>query len=481
VLPPLLGNQEHRHPESAAAVVEELNRSLRQAADEDGALVLAVDEFARDEGLRRWHDPALWYRAKQEVHPAMSPIFGEQMARLLAAQLGQSRKCLVLDLDHTLWGGGIGDDGLEGIIVGQGSAAGEAHLGFQLYAKNLMARGVVLAVCSKNEEANALLPFEQHTEMALRREHIACFVANWEDKATNLRRIAKALNLGLDSLVFVDDNPAERALIRRELPMVAVPEMPEDPAEYVRVLSRAGYFEAVGITPEDRQRVAQYAANANREAARIAGEAATDLTSYLAGLQMELEWKPFDSAGRARIVQLINKTNQFNLTTRRVHDRDIERAIDNHGLLGLQFRLKDVYGDNGMIGVILCEPASADRMRAEGFAVEHVSAGDLCVDLWLMSCRVLGRQVEEAMMNILVEQAVIRGAGRIFGQYIPTPKNTMVRDHYGRMGFDLVGASSAGSTLWSLDVTRYEPREARIACVRGHPMPREFVAQNDAD
>jgi FkbH-like protein len=461
--PPLLGNQEHRLTTSPAALVEQINAGLRRAADEQGVSVLALDSFVREEGIRRWYDPALWYRAKQEVHPAMSPLYGEQVARIAAALVGHSRKCLVLDLDHTLWGGGIGDDGLDGIVLGQGTAAGEAHLELQRYAKRLMERGVVLAVCSKNDEANALLPFEQHPEMVLRRSDIACFVANWEDKPANLRKIARELNLGLDALVFVDDNPAERGLVRKELPMVAVPEMPEDPAEYVRVLAGAGYFEGLGVTDEDRERAAQYAANARREAGRAAAAiegAATDLQSYLAGLRMELEWKPFDAAGRTRIVQLINKTNQFNLTTRRRTEAEIERLGQQPPALTVQFRLKDIYGDNGMIGVIIAAPAA-------GIGLPGATAADRVIDTWLMSCRVLGRQVEDAMMNVLAQQAKASGVGRIFGQYIPTVKNGMVREHYARMGFELVETTPDGATIWVLDLAACSPKETQIVCVDG--------------
>ena len=461
VFAPLLGNQEHRLAGSPVALVEEINAGLRGAADAEGVSVLALDVFAREDGVRRWHEAGLWHRAKQEVHPAMSPVYGEQVARVVGALVGQSRKCLVLDLDQTLWGGGIGDDGLEGIELGQGSAAGEAHLEFQRYVKGLMERGVVLAVCSKNDEANALLPFERHPEMVLRCGDIACFVANWEDKAANLRRISRTLKLGLESLVFVDDNPAERGLVRKELPMVAVPEMPEDPAEFVRVLAAAGYFEVIGVTSEDRERAAQYAANAKREAARAAAEggagAGTDLAGYLAGLRMELGWGAFDAAGRGRIVQLINKTNQFNLTTRRRTEPEVMRLMEDGSAMTMQFRLRDIYGDNGMIGVIVAGPAGGSGML-------RASADDLVIDTWLMSCRVLGRQVEEAMMNLLVGQAKARGMRRIFGEYIPTAKNAMVREQYARMGFELVETAADGTTVWALDVESYRERVTQIAC-----------------
>jgi FkbH-like protein len=322
----------------------------------------------------------------------------------------------------------------------------------QRYAKSLMRRGVVLAVCSKNDEANALLPFEQHPEMELKREDIACFVANWEDKATNLRHIANTLKLGLDSLVFVDDSPAERGLVRRELPVVAVPEMPVDPADYVRVLASAGYFEGVCVTAEDRERAEHYAANVRRNSAAV--QSATDLPAYLSGLRMELEWRSFSAADRVRIVQLINKTNQFNLTTRRRSETEVERLTTSDEALTLQFRLKDIYGDNGMIGVIVAEPITEmEKLPGIKFG-QH----DLLVSTWLMSCRVLGRQVDEAMMNVLAEQARNRGVLRLFATYVPTAKNEMVREHYARMGFSALGASADGTTWWGLDIPSFQPR-----------------------
>jgi HAD superfamily phosphatase (TIGR01681 family) len=307
--PASFGNNEHRLPRSRARAVELLNERLRGLADKEGIDLLALDAAATRNGVEAWHDPALWYRAKQDVHPGAAPFYGDLLGRLLAAQQGLARKCLVLDLDNTVWGGVIGDDGLHGIVVGQGSALGEAYLGFQAYARGLARRGVILAVCSKNDEANALEPFEKHPEMLLKRSDIACFIANWTDKATNLKTIAKQLNIGLDSLVFADDNPFERNIVRRELPTVAVPELPEDPAFYESCLADAGYFEGLHLTEEDLDRSRQYQANLKRETLK---SSVTDMSSYLQSLNMELRWRHFDSIGLQRIVQLINKTNQFN-------------------------------------------------------------------------------------------------------------------------------------------------------------------------
>ena len=322
--------------------------------------------------------------------------------RQVAARQGRSFKCMVLDLDNTLWGGVIGDDGLDGIILGQGSAHGEAFIDFQRFVIDQAHRGVILAVCSKNDEANALLPFERHPEMVLKRSHIACFVANWGDKPNNLREIAKRVNIGIDSLVFVDDNPYERNIVRRELPMVAVPELPEDPALYASCVAAGGYFEAVSLTPEDLERSSLYQANLQREALQASS---TDVAGYLASLRMELLVKPFDQTGAQRIVQLINKTNQFNLTTRRYSDEKVAALIGAEDAITLQLRLIDCLGDNGIIAIIIAVRDPAGEPNA------------FAIDTWLMSCRVLGRQVEEASMNVLARVALRRGATALLGEY----------------------------------------------------------------
>jgi len=416
--PALMGSNEHRLPASSLAAVRRLNALLRQRADDQGVDLLALDDCAAEHGLRAWHDPALWHKAKQDVHPLAAPYYGDLVARLLAAAQGRSAKALVLDLDNTLWGGVIGDDGLAGIALGQGSARGEAFAAFQRYARDLGRRGVILAVCSKNDEANALEPFEKHPDMVLRRSDIACFVANWTDKPANLRMIAETLNIGLDSLVFADDNPAERAIVRRELPMVAVPELPADPTLYAACLAEAGYFEALSLTPEDLARAEQYQANARR--AGMAASA-TDLPAYLRSLEMRALWGRFDRVGQARIVQLINKTNQFNLTTRRVTEAEIAALIDDERALTLQIRLLDIFGDNGVIAIVI--------------GLFEAGSRDLVLDTWLMSCRVLGRGMEEETLNLVADQALALGAQRLIGVYRPTAKNAMVKDHYARLGF----------------------------------------------
>jgi len=435
VFPDLAGQNEHILPGSPAAAVGRLNQSLRAAAAEAGVHLVAVDSQAARDGIAYWTSDTVWHRAKQEILVSAGPVYGDLVMRLLAARFGRSAKCLVLDLDNTLWGGVVGDDGVEGLTLGQGSAEGEAFVAFQSHARDLAARGVILAVCSKNDETNALAPFERHPEMILKRSDIACFVANWDDKATNLRRIAESLNIGLDSLVFVDDNPFERNLVREQLPAVAVPEVSEDPSTFARCLADAGYFEALTVTEEDRARGRQYQANAAR--ASMAG-AANDIGGYLAGLEMKLVWRRFDQIGLPRIAQLINKSNQFNLTTRRYSEADVRQMIDDPAVAGVQLRLADRFGDNGMIAVAIL------RRR-----------GDLAViDSWLMSCRVLGRKVEEATLAILAAEARRWGAKKLRGEYRATPKNGMVKDHYAKLGFTPI-SGDAGSDWFELDLAGY--------------------------
>ncbi len=439
VHPPLLGSNEARLPGSRAAAIAALTDAVRRAAEDDAVDVLAMGARAATDGIRAWYDPALWHRAKQEISPAAAPMYGELVMRLVAARQGRSAKCLVLDLDNTLWGGVVGDDGLEGLVLGQGSALGEAYVAFQDYARELSRRGIILAVCSKNDEANALEPFARHPEMVLRRADIAAFVANWNDKATNIRAIAQELNIGLDALVFIDDNPFERALVRQELPMVMVPEVSDDPTFYARTIADAGYFEALEITDDDRARSGQY--QGNRERAALMASA-TDLPSYLRGLDMRLIWRRFDTIGLARTVQLINKTNQFNLTTRRYTDAEVLAIMQDSRSFGLQLRLLDRFGDNGIIAILIGRMQDDDALQ---------------IDTWLMSCRVLGRQVEPTSLNLIAAEA-----RRLIGEYLPTKKNGMVKDHYEKLGF-----ARRGDGRFELDLTTYVPADTFIDVSEG--------------
>ena len=442
----MFGSFDRLVPGAPRRVISHINDSMAQAANDEQVFWLDVAAQCARDGLDSWFDPARWLQGKMEIAPQAAMAYGELAARLIAAQRGKSRKCLVLDLDNTLWGGVVGDDGIEGIVLGQGSALGEAHVSLQQYAKALNERGIVLAVCSKNDEETARLAFEKHPEMHLKLADIAVFVANWQDKVDNLISIADRLNIGLDALVFVDDNPVERARVREALPPVAVPELPDDPAQYVPCIAAAGYFEAVTFTADDQQRTRQYAANAERNI--VLGQATT-IEDFLRDLDMRIEFGPVDSVNLARVTQLINKTNQFNTTTRRLTAHEITAYANDPGNLSLQFRLRDRFGDNGLVSaIIMClnktEPHSLDMLN------------------WVMSCRVFGRQLEDEIMNIVVE--AVRGIGvrTLFADYVPTGRNKVISELFSGLEFSKFSDCNDGSITWKLDVADYRTRKTFI-------------------
>jgi FkbH-like protein len=432
----LFGSLDFRLAGTRRARVERFNRALAEslAATED--LLFDVAGLAEAVGLAEWHDPVQWHLAKLPFSQPRVPLYADHVARLLAALRGKSRRCLVLDLDNTIWGGVVADDGLENLVLGPGDPAGEAFLEVQRTALELRARGVVLAVCSKNSDAIAALPFRAHPEMLLRERDVAVFQANFEDKASNLKAIADALGLGVDALVLLDDHPAERAQVRAALPEVAVPELGDDPAYFPRTLWAAGYFEAAAFSEEDRQRADMYRDNAQRVAVR---ERIADLDVYLESLNMVVQFAPFDAIGRARIAQLVNKSNQFNLTTRRYTSAEIQQLEERADYWTLQVRLADQFGDSGMISVVICKKAP----EVWEF------------DTWLMSCRVLGRRVEEAVLAEVAAGARAAGARRLLGRYVPTPRNELVREHYRKLGFVQAAEAADGSTVWTLELASY--------------------------
>ena len=441
VFEPIFGSYDRIAPASPARVIDRLNDLIAQSARDDGvALIDAARACARD-GVDAWFDRARWLQGKMEIAPQAAGHYGELIARVVAALRGRSRKCAVFDLDNTLWGGVLGDAGIEGLVLGEGSAAGEAYLELQRYARRLKERGVILAVCSKNDPILAEQAFSRHPEMVLKRSDIACFIANWKDKAENLRDIAQILNIGLESLVFIDDNPAERSRVREAFPMIAVPELPEDPAHYVHALADGGYFEAVSFTREDSARAASYAANAQRDALR---SAAQSMDEFLRGLDMEVTYGPVGSLELERATQLINKTNQFNTSGRRYSAAEVAQLAADPDSVTLQFRLADRLGDSGLVSVMIL------RLSAAGVA-------DL--DIWVMSCRVFGRQLEDEAMNIAVEHVRSRGVETLSARFVPTARNGVICDLFRNLGFELMSGSSAeGEQLWRLSIAKYEER-----------------------
>jgi FkbH-like protein len=402
----------------AIDVVRRTNDALRAALPE-GAWLVALDEISGSEGRRDFYDRRALHWTRDPFSDVGRVALARHVVAGIRALTSGPRKALVLDLDNTLWGGVVGEVGVHGVALGS-TPEGEAFLAFQWYVKGLAARGVLLAVCSKNNPEDALEPFASHPNTVLRADDFAAFEASWDPKVDGLRRIADALRLGLDSLVFFDDNPAERDLVRRALPEVAVIEVPAEPAEFVRALEEALVFETVALTAEDSRRSAMYASERRRRAEGPPDGDAVE--EHLRGLEMVASIAPLNEADLPRAVQLLGKTNQFNLTTRR-HGADRVRAfMEGPRAVARTLRLRDRFGDHGLVGLLLAEP-SADDART------------LVVDTLLMSCRVIGRTAEHALVAHLLAEACAMGYETVRGLYRPSAKNGQVRALWPAMGF----------------------------------------------
>lgn len=361
-------------------------------------------------------DPRSWFESKQPCSPDLLVDLSREFALTVAARHRAAKKVVVVDLDNTLWGGIIGDDGLEGIELGDTSPRGEAFKTMQRFILSLTQRGLLLAVCSKNEIQAAEEPFLKHPEMVLKKEHFVAFKANWRPKADNIREIAAELNLGLDSFIFIDDNPAEVELVRQLVPEVSSVLLPDDPADFVPFLQETRLFEVRSITAEDSARNEHY--RINIEAKKLAA-AAPDLKSYLRSLEMTGTIRKFRKEDVPRLAQLIGKSNQFNLTTRRRSEGEVLQVMADPDKRAFSVRLKDRFTDHGLIAILILD--------IKGDTAE--------IETWLMSCRVLGREVEEFCINEIFRIAKQAGAREVLGRYLPSPKNAMVADLYLRMGF----------------------------------------------
>jgi FkbH-like protein len=407
-------------------------------------LINDIHYLSAQVGLEAWYGHTYWYNFHMAVTPAATVALARNIAGIIKAVFGKSKKCLVLDLDNTLWGGVVGDDGAQNLILGRDHPVGEAFLDFQRYVKTLQRRGVILAVCSKNELENAKAGFS-HPDSILRVEDFSAFKANWNPKPDNIREIAAELNIGLDSIVFLDDNPAERALVANQLPEVATPEIGNSVSRFAEILESEHYFEAYKLVQEDLERVGYYSSNAQRSAAQATF---ANYDEYLLSLEMEAEIAPFAPVYLERITQLINKTNQFNLTTRRYTSAEVEAIAHDPGHITLYGRLADRFGDNGLVTVL----------------IGHIAGEVLEIDLWLMSCRVLNREMELSMFDAVVEACQARGLSRILGTYIPSKKNALVADHYRKLGFRAVEEDPGSQSSWSWDVPEtYSPASRSIS------------------
>ncbi len=430
-----LGNADFTDHRGRVRFVNMLNERIgAEARGRKGLYVHDLNYQASCYGLSRWADRGAWHSYKLAFASEAMPVVAHSISAMVKAIWGRAKKCLVLDLDNTLWGGVIGDDGVNGIRIGKETAEAEAYTEFQRYLKGLAARGVLLAVCSKNDRANALSGLA-HPDSILKEEDFTAIMANWDPKHLNIEEVAKAVNIGLDSLVFVDDNPAEREIVRAQLPDVSVPEIASQVEQYLPILEGAGYFESVAISEEDLSRAQTYKENSQRESQRARFR---NYGEFLDSLKMKAEIAPFSQLYLDRIHQLTNKTNQFNLTTRRYSREEMEQVLGNKNHIAFYGRLYDRFGDNGLISVVDAE------VRGEEAEIR----------LWLMSCRVLKRGMEHAMMDALVAECARRGVRRIVGKYLKTPKNQMVENLLGDLGFQLQSKSDVGDSVWHFEAFR---------------------------
>ena len=370
------------------------------------------------------------------------PYVASRAIDIVSALRGQFKKCLILDLDNTVWGGVIGDDGLEGIQLGHGLGIGKAFTEFQMWVKKLKQRGIIICVASKNNEETAKEPFEKHPDMVLKLDDIAVFQANWETKVDNIRTIQSILNIGFDSMVFLDDNPFERNMVRENIPGITVPELPEDPGEYLEFLYGENLFETVSYSGTDKDRTKQYQVEAQRVSLQ---KTFTNEADFLKSLNMVSVVSGFTKFNTPRVAQLSQRSNQFNLRTVRYTEADIEALAADKNVIDLSFTLEDKFGDNGLIAVVIMKKQDEET---------------LFVDTWFMSCRVLKRGMENFTLNTMVEQAKAKGYKRIVGEYLPTPKNKMVEAHYPNLGFKTV--NDVTTAQYVLDVETYNPRECYI-------------------
>lgn len=443
----LLGNQDSADCHGRTWYVNRLNaRFAEYAQKHDNFFLNDLNYQAAVYGLDQWSDPFYWHMYKYAMCFKAIPWMAHNVANIIKSIFGKNKKSLVLDLDNTLWGGIVGDDGPENLEIGQETSMGQVFTEFQSYVKLLKEYGVMLNVASKNEEENALAGLN-HPEGVLRPSDFILIKANWEPKSKNLLEIAAELNILPDSLVFADDNPAEQEIVRQQAPEVTVPKMGR-PEEYIRMLDRGGYFEVTSLSEDDRRRSQMYQANLQRQQQQAFF---ADYGEYLRSLRMKAVIRPFEPMYMARIAQLTNKSNQFNLTTRRFTQAQIEEAAQDPGRITLYGKLEDKFGDNGVVSVVM---AKKDGKRAH-------------IELWLMSCRVLKRDMEEAMMDELIGRCSRDGIDTLYGYYYPTAKNGMVKDFYARFGFEKVSQDADGNTVWEYRIPdAYEGRNHVIEVER---------------
>ena len=434
----VFGNYANKIESSFLFQLRKLNYELMHFASRQSNFYLVdISTIQNQSGKNNFFQTSVYINTEMVLSLDVLPVIAAKTADLIAAMYGKFKKCLILDLDNTMWGGIIGDDGLENIQIGS-LGIGKAFSEFQYWIKKLKNRGIILAVCSKNTEWIAKEPFEKHPDMVLRLDDIAVFVANWENKADNIRQIQSILNIGFDSMVFLDDNPFERNMVRENVPQVTVPELPEDPADYLEYLYTLNLFETVSFSNEDAERTKQYQVEAQRT---VLQKSFANEDEFLQSLNMTSLVEPFNKFNTPRVAQLSQRSNQFNLRTVRYTEADIEQLSSAADYFTFTFNLADKFGDNGLICVII--------LKQEGSTT-------LFIDTWFMSCRVLKRGMENFTLNTITNFAKEKGFSLLKGEYLPTAKNEMVKDHYEKLGF------YPKDNFWCLDTIAYENKKCFI-------------------
>jgi FkbH-like protein len=435
----VFGNYAQKIESSFLFQLRKLNFELMTLAAQHSNLYLCdLSSIQNQIGKSNFFQSSIYVNTEMVLSLDALPIVASRTLDIIASLHGKFKKCVILDLDNTTWGGIIGDDGIENIQIGT-LGIGKAFSEFQYWIKKLKNRGIIVAVCSKNTESVAKEPFEKHPDMVLRLEDISVFVANWENKADNIRHIQSILNIGFDSMVFLDDNPFERNLVRENLPEITVPELPEDPAEYLEYLYPLNLFETVSFSEEDSERTKMYQIEAQRAKVQ---QKFTNEEDFLQSLNMVSLVEPFNKFNQPRVAQLSQRSNQFNLRTIRYSDADIEKigASENH--FTFTFTLEDKFGDNGLICVIILKKENEQTAF---------------IDTWFMSCRVLKRSMEHFVLNTIVAFCNQKGFETLKGEYIPTAKNEMVANHYNQLGFKQTGE------FWTLNIADYIPKKTYIS------------------
>ena len=443
----ILGNRDGYDPHGKTAFIQRLNMEFaRYAAQQEHFYIYDIQYESAAFGLDRWTDPSYWHMYKYAMSMQAIPDFAFLLSHIIKAVFGKNKKAFVLDLDNTLWGGIVGDDGPENLEIGQETSMGQVYQEFQGYLKEHKKIGVLLNVDSKNEEENALAGLK-HPEGILKPEDFIVIKANWLPKSQNLTEIASELNIGRDALVFVDDNPAEREIIRQHVPETAVPEMTDgdqvNPDQFIRILDKNAYFEVVTLSEDDKHRNEMYKANAMRKEQE---ESFGNYSDFLKSLEMEAVIRGFEPVYYSRIAQLTNKSNQFNLTTKRMTQAEVEQMAQDPGYITLYGKLKDKFGDNGVVSLVIG--------KKNGDTLELI--------LWLMSCRVLKRDMEQAMLDTLVWQSRESGIRKLHGYYYKTAKNAMVKDFYGAMGFQKLSEKDGDSEWEYVIPEKYENKNLVI-------------------